>query len=124
MSEKKWQHRWHSPEISSISQHEETTKWFDTILQDGYLQIAIKPGSTIEWREKPVEIKIGTVLKSLEDLVSAPNRTVIVDKDGDVWEKYPTLWFPTNINYEGAPNKDLFECYLPATVIHLPKEED
>lgn len=93
----------------------------DRLASNGNWVLGIPADAVITEIKEP--IKVGDVLRTHEDVLDVPNGTVILDKDKDVWQKFPTVWHSPDQNYMRATNYNLFaEGYLPAIVLHLPEE--
>jgi hypothetical protein len=94
------------------------TAWLD--FRDDRLSSV--PGRNLEWRELVKPVDVGDVLRSSDDLERVPTGTVVLDKDGDVWQRLTKKsWYQTNPGFVGSSPTELLE-YLPVTVIYIPEE--
>lgn len=116
---KQWQHRWHHEE--NLNGEPEITRWFDTNFDSAnYFHASIKPGTTIEWREKPHIFQVGDMIDDPGVLDHLPAKAIVVDKYGDGWQKINNFWsFPTALNRR--TDRNLLEYSDSVTVVFLPK---
>jgi hypothetical protein len=71
--------------------------------------------ATVQVELLPEPVKVGDVIESLAGLNVLKSRTVVVDKDGDSWQKHGDKWFMA-----GKSDSNQLRGYMPATVVYVP----